>query len=137
MRYDVNLAALESRQCKDLLSQAQYHVARARRVDEEERLLRRKQDEERTAFKMRQIEELVSTHSNYRFQKNKSFFCPEKTRRRKTCHSRTNAAETARIQRENQKCSQVPGDSRRKEEAWQRSQRPVHFRFRQRCRTWR
>lgn len=60
MRYDVNMAALEARQCKDLLSQAQYHVARARRVDEEERLLRRKQDEERTAFKMRQIEEIVS-----------------------------------------------------------------------------
>lgn len=60
MRYDVNLAGLEARQCKDLLSQAQYHVARARRVDEEERMLRRKQDEERAAFKMRQIEEQVS-----------------------------------------------------------------------------
>lgn len=60
MRYDVTLAGMEARQCKDLLSQAQYHVARARRVDEEERLLRRKQDEERTAFKMRQLEELVS-----------------------------------------------------------------------------
>ncbi|XP_018570390.1 RNA polymerase-associated protein CTR9 homolog isoform X2 [Anoplophora glabripennis] len=58
MRYDVTLAGMEARQCKDLLSQAQYHVARARRVDEEERLLRRKQDEERTAFKMRQLEEL-------------------------------------------------------------------------------
>lgn len=57
MKYDVTLAGLESRQCQDLLSQAQYHVARARRLDEEERLLRRKQDEERTAFKMRQIEE--------------------------------------------------------------------------------
>ncbi|XP_023019050.2 RNA polymerase-associated protein CTR9 homolog [Leptinotarsa decemlineata] len=57
MRYDVSLCELEARQCKDLLSQAQYHVARARRVDEEERLIRRKQDEERTAFKLRQIEE--------------------------------------------------------------------------------
>lgn len=64
LRYDINLAALEARQCKDLLSQAQYHVARARRVDEEERLLRRKQDEERTAFKMRQVEELVSIYLN-------------------------------------------------------------------------
>lgn len=59
MKYDINLAALEARQCQDLLSQAQYHVARARRVDEEERLLRRKQEDERTAFKMRQIEEQV------------------------------------------------------------------------------
>lgn len=59
MRYDVTLADLEARQCKDLLSQAQYHVARARRVDEEERQLRRKQEEERNAFKMRQLEEQV------------------------------------------------------------------------------
>lgn len=59
MRYDVILAGLEAQQCHDLLSQAQYHVARARRIDEEERLLRRKQDEERTAFKLRQQEEMV------------------------------------------------------------------------------
>ncbi|KAJ9588645.1 hypothetical protein L9F63_018058, partial [Diploptera punctata] len=42
---------------EDLLSQAQYHVARARRVDEEERQLRRKQEEEREAFRMKQKEE--------------------------------------------------------------------------------
>ncbi|XP_030761980.1 RNA polymerase-associated protein CTR9 homolog [Sitophilus oryzae] len=71
MRYDVNLAALEARQCKDLLSQAQYHVARARRVDEEERLLRRKQDEERTAFKMRQIEEQKRREEESRVTKEK------------------------------------------------------------------
>lgn len=59
MRYDVISAGLEAQQCHDLLSQAQYHVARARRIDEEERLLRRKQDEERTAFKLRQQEEMV------------------------------------------------------------------------------
>ncbi|XP_018323793.1 RNA polymerase-associated protein CTR9 homolog [Agrilus planipennis] len=57
MRYDVTLAGMEAQQCQDLLSQAQYHVARARRVDEEERHLRRKQEEERNAFKMRQLEE--------------------------------------------------------------------------------
>lgn len=60
MKYDLTLAGMEARQCKDLLSQAQYHVARARRVDEEERQLRRKQEDERTAFKMRQLEEQVS-----------------------------------------------------------------------------
>lgn len=59
MRYDMTLAALEARQCQDLLSQAQYHVARARRLDEEEKQLRRKQQEEREAFRLRQMEEQV------------------------------------------------------------------------------
>jgi len=59
LRYDVTLAGLEARQCQDLLSQAQYHVARARRVDEEEKQLRRKQEEEREAFRLKQIEEQV------------------------------------------------------------------------------
>lgn len=59
MRYDLAQAAKEERKCQDLLSQAQYHVARARRVDEEERALRRKQEEEREAFRLRQMEEKV------------------------------------------------------------------------------
>nr|CAD7205973.1 unnamed protein product [Timema douglasi] len=59
MRYDVNLAGLEARQCQDLLSQAQYHVARARRVDEEEKQLRRKQEEEREAFRLKQVAEQI------------------------------------------------------------------------------
>jgi hypothetical protein len=63
MRYDVTLAGLEARQCQDLLSQAQYHVARARRVDEEERQLRRKQEEEREAFRLKQMEEQVQCSS--------------------------------------------------------------------------
>ncbi|KAK6641359.1 protein required for normal CLN1 and CLN2 G1 cyclin expression [Polyplax serrata] len=57
MKYDLALAAMEARQCQDLLSQAQYHVARARRVDEEEKQLRKKQEEEREAFRVRQLEE--------------------------------------------------------------------------------
>ena len=40
-------AEVEARRCQDLLSQAQYHVARARRLDEEEKMLRKKQEEER------------------------------------------------------------------------------------------
>ncbi len=48
-----------SRQCSDLLSQAQYHVARARKIDEEERELRRKQEEEREALKQKLLEEQV------------------------------------------------------------------------------
>ena len=41
MKYDLARAAIEARQCQDLLSQAQYHVARARKIDEEEKSLRR------------------------------------------------------------------------------------------------
>lgn len=44
------LAEIEARRCQDLLSQAQYHVARARRLDEEEKSLRKKQEEERYDF---------------------------------------------------------------------------------------
>lgn len=41
------LAKTEAQKCQDLLSQAQYHVARAQRLDEEEKMLRKKQEEER------------------------------------------------------------------------------------------
>ena len=34
MKYDLGRAAVEARQCQDLLSQAQYHVARAKAIDE-------------------------------------------------------------------------------------------------------
>lgn len=56
-RYNIALASIEANQCQDLLSQAQYHVSRARRIDEEERNLRTKQEFERAAFKKRQEEE--------------------------------------------------------------------------------
>lgn len=56
-RYNIALASIEANQCQDLLSQAQYHVSRARRIDEEERNLRTKQEQERMAFKQRQEEE--------------------------------------------------------------------------------
>ena len=55
MKYDLARAAIEARQCQDLLSQAQYHVARARKIDEEERSLRRKQQEERDKFRSSQL----------------------------------------------------------------------------------
>lgn len=57
MRYDVAMADLEAKQCQDLLSQAQYHVARARKMDNDEREMRRKQEEEREALRVKQIEE--------------------------------------------------------------------------------
>ena len=47
------------RQCSDLLSQAQYHVGRARRQDEEERVLRQRQDQERDALRQKQMEQHV------------------------------------------------------------------------------
>ena len=51
MKYDLARAAVEARQCQDLLSQAQYHVARARKINEEEQAQRRKQQEERERFR--------------------------------------------------------------------------------------
>uniref|UniRef100_A0A336K1N5 CSON010701 protein n=1 Tax=Culicoides sonorensis TaxID=179676 RepID=A0A336K1N5_CULSO len=56
-RLNVALAQAEASQCQDLLSQAQYHVARARRIDEQEKALKQKQEEERREFKRRQEEE--------------------------------------------------------------------------------
>ncbi|XP_055546539.1 RNA polymerase-associated protein CTR9 homolog [Wyeomyia smithii] len=56
-RYNIALAAAEASQCQDLLQQAQYHVSRARKIDEEERVLRQKQEQEREEFKRRQLEE--------------------------------------------------------------------------------
>lgn len=56
-RFNITVAGTEANQCQDLLSQAQYHVARARRIDEEEKTMRMKQEAERSAFKMKQEEE--------------------------------------------------------------------------------
>uniref|UniRef100_A0A8C5QGL7 RNA polymerase-associated protein CTR9 homolog n=1 Tax=Leptobrachium leishanense TaxID=445787 RepID=A0A8C5QGL7_9ANUR len=60
MRFDLALAATEARQCSDLLSQAQYHVARARKQDEEEKEMRAKQEQEKEVLRqklMKQQEE--------------------------------------------------------------------------------
>ena len=64
-RFDIAQAAAEARQCLDLLSQAQYHVARARKIDEEDRALRKKQEEEREAIKRKQQEQQVKLTSIY------------------------------------------------------------------------
>ena len=47
------------RRCSDLLSQAQYHVQRARRIDEEEKEIRKKQEEERELLRKKHEEEQV------------------------------------------------------------------------------
>ncbi|XP_029353772.1 RNA polymerase-associated protein CTR9 homolog isoform X3 [Echeneis naucrates] len=48
---------LAHRQCSDLLSQAQYHVARARKQDEEEKELRAKQEQERDLLRQQLLKE--------------------------------------------------------------------------------
>ncbi|TMS13276.1 RNA polymerase-associated protein CTR9-like protein [Larimichthys crocea] len=48
---------LAHRQCSDLLSQAQYHVARARKQDEEEKELRAKQEQERDLLRQQMMKE--------------------------------------------------------------------------------
>ncbi|KAG5849157.1 hypothetical protein ANANG_G00107010 [Anguilla anguilla] len=57
MRFDLALASTEARQCSDLLSQAQYHVARARKQDEEEKELRAKQEQERDQLRQQLMKE--------------------------------------------------------------------------------
>lgn len=47
------------RQCSDLLSQAQYHVARARKQDEEEKEQRAKQEQERDLLRQQMKKEQV------------------------------------------------------------------------------
>ncbi|XP_077994649.1 RNA polymerase-associated protein CTR9 homolog [Glandiceps talaboti] len=57
MKFDLNQASVEARQCSDLLSQAQYHVARARRQDEEEKAIRAHQEAEKEALRKKHLEE--------------------------------------------------------------------------------
>merc|ERR1712013_668917 len=56
MKYDLSRAAIEARQCQDLLSQAQYHVARAKAIDEQEREQKKKQHMEREYYRNKQLE---------------------------------------------------------------------------------
>uniref|UniRef100_A0A667ZPI8 RNA polymerase-associated protein CTR9 homolog n=1 Tax=Myripristis murdjan TaxID=586833 RepID=A0A667ZPI8_9TELE len=66
MRFDLALAASEARQCSDLLSQAQYHVARARKQDEEEKELRAKQEQERDLLRQQ-----ILQHFSFEEKRNK------------------------------------------------------------------
>lgn len=54
----------DRRQCSDLLSQAQYHVARARKQDEEEKELRAKQEQERDLLRQQLMKEQVNCDSD-------------------------------------------------------------------------
>lgn len=53
----------DCRQCSDLLSQAQYHVARARKQDEEEKELRAKQEQERDLLRQQMLKEQVPSEN--------------------------------------------------------------------------
>nr|XP_058951726.1 RNA polymerase-associated protein CTR9 homolog isoform X1 [Pocillopora verrucosa] len=57
LKFDLSWAGTESRHTSDLLSQAQYHVARARKVDEEEQETRRRQEEEKEMLRKKKEEE--------------------------------------------------------------------------------
>ena len=63
MKFDLDQAATEARQCADLLSQAQYHVTNARKIDEQEREQRRRQEEEREALRQKHLQEQVDRHT--------------------------------------------------------------------------
>ncbi|CAI9740736.1 polymerase-associated CTR9 homolog [Octopus vulgaris] len=54
MKFDLAQAAIEAGQCHDLLSQAQYHVARARQIDEQEKEVRKQQEQAREALHQKQ-----------------------------------------------------------------------------------
>ena len=59
MKFDLNFATHEARKCADYLSQAQHHLARARRVDDEERSLKERQEREREALRQKQLQDEV------------------------------------------------------------------------------
>ena len=65
IRYDISSAESEAQYCQDLLIQAQYHVVRARRLDEDEKQLRKKQEEECEIIRQQQLKEQVSTNCIY------------------------------------------------------------------------
>ena len=61
MKFDLNFATHEARKCADYLSQAQHHLARARKVDDEERSLKERQEKEREALRQKHLQDEVST----------------------------------------------------------------------------
>ena len=59
MKFDLKFAIHEAQKCAEFLNQAQYHLARARKVDDEERARKEKQEKERGELVRKQIEEEV------------------------------------------------------------------------------
>ena len=58
-KFDLNFATHEARKCADFLSQAQHHLSRARKVDDEERMMRESQEKARGELAKKQQEEEV------------------------------------------------------------------------------
>lgn len=58
-KFDVTSAEMESKNCQDLLSQVQYHVVRAHKIEDDECEMRRKQKEELEAIHIKQTEEQI------------------------------------------------------------------------------
>ncbi|XP_046910876.1 RNA polymerase-associated protein Ctr9 [Dermatophagoides farinae] len=56
-KFDLAWCAIEEQRCQDLLKQAQYHVMRARTMDEQEQEIRRKQEMEREELRKKLMEE--------------------------------------------------------------------------------
>lgn len=50
------------RRCADLRSQAEHHITRARKLEDEERSMRERQEKERDALRIKQLEEEVFHH---------------------------------------------------------------------------
>ena len=59
MKFDLKFATHEASKCADYLSQAQHHLARARKVDDEERSLKERQEREREALRQKQLQDEV------------------------------------------------------------------------------
>lgn len=56
-KFDLAWCSIEEQRCQDLLQQAQYHVMRARTMDEQEQEIRRKQELEREELRKKLMEE--------------------------------------------------------------------------------
>ncbi len=60
---------LENKICQDLLTQSSYHLARAKRLDEEEKELKRKQEQEIQQLKQKQLQEQLLREQELEKQK--------------------------------------------------------------------
>lgn len=57
IKYDFKLDGIEAKKCEDLLKQTEYHLSRAKRIDEDEREMKRRQQEEREETRLKMVEE--------------------------------------------------------------------------------
>merc|ERR1711936_193631 len=108
VKYDLGRAAVEARQCQDLLSQAQYHVARAKAIDEQEREQRKKQQMEREQFRVKQNE------MQKRIQEEQKLKLEEKAKLRETYKEKMAAATKIEVIDDKPTSKKSGGGGRRK-----------------------